>query len=77
VNNQKATNKPVLFKANEVGRACGTHERGEKIVQFLVGKPEGKRPLGRPRRRWEDEIRMDLRKIGLGGGGGLDSTVSV
>jgi hypothetical protein len=34
-----------------------------------VGKPEGKRPLGRPRRRWEDGIRMDLREIGLGGGG--------
>jgi hypothetical protein len=32
----------------------------------LVGKPEGKRPLGRPRRRWEDGIRMDLREIGLG-----------
>jgi hypothetical protein len=33
----------------------------------LVGKPEGKTPLGRPRRRWEDGIRMDLREIGLGG----------
>jgi hypothetical protein len=32
-----------------------------------VGKPEGKRPLGRPRRRWEDNIRMDLREIGRGG----------
>jgi hypothetical protein len=32
-----------------------------------VGKPEGKRPLGRPRRRWEDRIRMDLREIGLVG----------
>jgi hypothetical protein len=31
-----------------------------------VGKPEGKRPLGRPRRRWEDNIRMDLREIGSG-----------
>jgi hypothetical protein len=31
---------------------------------ILTGKPEGKRPLGRPRRRWEDNIRMDLRKIG-------------
>jgi hypothetical protein len=31
-----------------------------------VGKPGGKRPLGRPRRRWEDGIRMDLREIGLG-----------
>jgi hypothetical protein len=30
----------------------------------LVGKPEGKRPVGRPRRRWKDNIRMDLRKIG-------------
>ena len=29
----------------------------------LVGKPEGKRPLGRPRRRWEDNIKMDLRKV--------------
>jgi hypothetical protein len=33
-----------------------------------VGMPEGRRPLGRPRRRWEDGIRMDLREIGLGGG---------
>jgi hypothetical protein len=32
-----------------------------------LGKPEGKRPLGRPRRRWEDNIRMDLREIGSGG----------
>jgi hypothetical protein len=32
-----------------------------------VGKPEGKRPLERPRRRWEDAIKMDLKKIGLGG----------
>jgi hypothetical protein len=38
-----------------------------KVYKVLVGKPEGKRPLGRPRHRWEDEIRMDLREIGLGG----------
>jgi hypothetical protein len=38
-----------------------------KMYKILVGKPEGKRPLGRPRRRWEDGIRMDLREIGLGG----------
>jgi hypothetical protein len=37
-----------------------------------VGKPEGRRPLGRPRHRWEDGIRMDFREIGLGGGGGVD-----
>jgi hypothetical protein len=37
-----------------------------KVYKVLAGKPEGKRPLGRPRRRWEDGIRMDLRDIGLG-----------
>jgi hypothetical protein len=36
-------------------------------IYFLVGKPEGKRQLGRPRRRWEDNIRADLRIIGWGG----------
>jgi hypothetical protein len=36
-----------------------------KVYKVLVGKPEGKRPLGRPRRRWEDGIRMDLMEIGL------------
>jgi hypothetical protein len=46
-----------------------------KVYKVLVGKPEGKRPLGRPRRRWENGIRMVLREIGLGGCG-LDSTVS-
>jgi hypothetical protein len=38
-----------------------------KVYKVLVGNPEGKRPLGRPRRRWENGIRMDLREIGLGG----------
>jgi hypothetical protein len=38
-----------------------------KVYRVLVGNPEGKRPLGRPRRMWEDGIRMDLREIGLGG----------
>jgi hypothetical protein len=42
---------------------------GRKIYSVLVGTPEGKIPLGRPRRRWEDGIRMDLKEIGLGGGG--------
>jgi hypothetical protein len=37
-----------------------------KVYKVLVGKSEGKRPLGRPRRRWEDVIRMDLRETGLG-----------
>jgi hypothetical protein len=37
-----------------------------KVYKVLVGKPEGKRPLGRPRHRWEDGVRMDLVEIGLG-----------
>ena len=39
-------------------------ERG--VYRFLVGKPEGKRPLGRPRRRWVDNIRMYLQEVGCG-----------
>jgi hypothetical protein len=38
-----------------------------KVYKVSVGKPEGKRPLGRPRLRWEDGVRMDLRQIDLGG----------
>jgi hypothetical protein len=39
---------------------------GRGVERVLVGKPEGKRPLGRPRRRWEDNVRMDLQKVGCG-----------
>jgi hypothetical protein len=39
---------------------------GSNVYRVLVGKPEGKRPLERPRRRWEDEIKKDLREIGWG-----------
>jgi hypothetical protein len=45
-------------------------ERG--VHRVLVGKPEGKRPLGRPRRRWEDNIKMNLQKVWGGGSWGLD-----
>ena len=37
---------------------------GRGVHRILVGKPEGKRPLGRPRRRWEDNIKMDLQEVG-------------
>jgi hypothetical protein len=37
------------------------------VYRVLVGKPEKKRPLGRPRRRWEDNIKMDLQEVGCGG----------
>jgi hypothetical protein len=39
----------------------------ERCIQGLVGKPEGKRPLGRPRHRWEDNIKIDLQEVGWGG----------
>jgi hypothetical protein len=39
---------------------------GRGVYRVLVGKPEGKRPLGRPRRRWEENIRMDLQEVGCG-----------
>jgi hypothetical protein len=45
-------------------------ERG--VQRVLVGKPEGKRPLGRPRRRWEDRIKMDLQEVGRGYGGWME-----
>jgi hypothetical protein len=41
-------------------------EEGRGVYRDLVGKPEGKRPLGRPRRRWEDNIKMDIREVGCG-----------
>ena len=41
---------------------------GRDVHRVLVGKPEGKRPLGRPRRRWEDNIKMDVQEVGGGCG---------
>jgi hypothetical protein len=42
-------------------------EEGKGVYRVLVGRPEEKRPLGRPRRRWEDSIKIDLREIGIDG----------
>jgi hypothetical protein len=39
---------------------------GRGVYRVLVGKPEGKRPLGRPRHRWEENVRMDLQEVGCG-----------
>jgi hypothetical protein len=39
---------------------------GRGVYRVLVGKPEGRRPMGRPRHRWENNIRMDLREVGCG-----------
>jgi hypothetical protein len=48
-----------------VGRVARMGE-GRGVYRVLVGKPEGRRPMGRPRRRWEDNIRIDLREVGCG-----------
>ena len=49
-----------------MGWACGAYGGGEGAFRVLVGKPEGKRQLGRPRRRCVDNIRMDLQEVGCG-----------
>ena len=53
-----------MLKAGHV--AC--MEEGRGVHKVLVGKPEGKRPLGRTRRRWEDNIKLDLQEVGRGCG---------
>jgi hypothetical protein len=53
-------------------RACSTNGETGNAYGILVRKPEGKRPLGRPRRRWVDNIKMDLRETGWDGGEWID-----
>jgi hypothetical protein len=55
-----------MIKSRRMGLAGQVARMGEKrnAYRILVGKPEGKRPLGRSRRRWVDNIKMDLREIG-------------
>ena len=52
-----------------MGGECSTYGGGERrsVYRVLVGKPEVKSPLGRPRRRWEDNIKVDLQEVGCGG----------
>ena len=52
------------MKTTEMGRTRCTYGSVQKCIQSLVGKPEGKRPLGRLRRRWEDNFKMHLREVG-------------
>ena len=51
-----------------MARHVACMEEGRGVHKVLVGKPEGKGPLGKPRRRWEDNIKMDLQKVGKGCG---------
>ena len=59
----------ILRWAGHVARI----EEGKSAFKILTGKPTGKRHLGRPRRRWEDNIRMDLEEIGINAGNWVDS----
>jgi hypothetical protein len=56
-----------------MSRACSTHDGEEECVQDFCGKAR-KRPLGRPRHKWVDNIKMDLREIGWGGMDWIDLT---
>ena len=56
----------VIKIENEMGGACSTYGERRGVYRVLVGKPEGKRPLGRPSRRWEASINMDLQQVGCG-----------
>jgi len=58
-----------VIKSRRVKWAGHVARMGERrdVYRLLVGKPEGKRPLGGPRCRWEDNIKMDLQEVGCGG----------
>jgi hypothetical protein len=58
-----------VIKSRRMGwtRHVARMEEGRGVYRVLVGRPEGKRPLGRPRRKWEDNIKLDLREIGIDG----------
>jgi hypothetical protein len=53
-----------------MGGACGPYGGEIGVYRVLVGKPEGQRPLGRSRRRWEDNIKMDFQEVRFGGWNG-------
>jgi hypothetical protein len=54
-------------KEDEMGRECSTNGEKRNAYRILVGKPEGKRPLGTSRRRWVNSIKIDFREIGWDG----------
>jgi hypothetical protein len=55
-----------------MGGECSSDGERRDVYRVFVGKPEGKRPLGRPRRRWEDNIKMDLQEVVCGGMGWIE-----
>jgi hypothetical protein len=54
------------MEKNEMCGACSAYGEGRGVYRVLVGKPEVKRPMGRPRCRWEDNIRVDIQEVGCG-----------
>ena len=57
--------KNIIWGKNEVGGVCSTYER-RGAYRVLVGNSEGNRPLGRSRRRWKDNVKMNLQEVGWG-----------
>ena len=55
------------IKKTEVGRTCNTYGEMRGVYRTLLGKPEGRKPLGRPRPRWEDNIKKYLMRSWMGG----------
>ena len=53
------------IEKKEMGGACSGYGEGRGVYRDLVGKPEGRKPLGRPRRRWEYNINIELREVGM------------
>ena len=55
------------IEQNEKGSVCSTYGERRNVYRVLVGEPEGKRPLGRPRRKWDNNNKMDLQEVLCGG----------
>jgi hypothetical protein len=65
-------NQNDQVKEEEMGRACSTHGEKRNACRVFMGKPEGKRPLERSRRRWENNIKINLREREWGGMNWID-----
>jgi len=55
-----------------MGESCSAYGEGRGVYRVLMGKTEGRRPMGRPRRRWEDNIETNLQEMGCGGTDWID-----
>jgi len=55
------------MKKNGMGGVCSAYGKRRGVCRVLVGKSERKRPLGRPRRRWYNNIKIDIQEVGCGG----------